>query len=293
MFMDNTITYTVKQGDGYLAIARHIFNSSKRPYVRGLANRYDLMKQVAAKIEVDLVSEYVGFRLKKGQQLKLRTDPGHYIPRLALTADSVAPHVKANKNATAASTKKNRYFVIHSTAGNIKDEDLELRVSGKRKGAAHAYINKEGKIFKIWDYGKPEGWATKAEKYHPELRGTMVHVELVYANNEFPSEKQYTALADIYLKTQKLFKTWLPITGHLEIDRGIKSGHTDPISFDFNHFYSILKTKNVPIDGIEKQSQQRFAISPYCEHLWQWLPTLSGMKFKKVSADVFKSKGCQ
>lgn len=291
--MDNAITYSVNQGDGYLAIARHIFKNSKRSYVRSLASRYDLMKQVAAKIEVDLVSEYEGFRLKKGQMLKLRTDPGYYIPRLALTTDSVSPHAMAKKKAAAAtSAKKNRYFVIHSTAGNIKDEDLELRVSGKRKGAAHAYINKEGKVFKIWDYNKPEGWATKAEKYHPELRGTMVHIELVYAVGESPSEKQYTALADVYLETQKLFKIWLPITGHLEIDRGIKSGHTDPTDFDFNHFYSILKTKNVPIDGIEKQSQQRFAITPYCEHLWQWPPTLSGIKFKKVSADVYKSKGC-
>jgi hypothetical protein len=139
--MDNTMTYTVKQGDGYLAIARQIFNSSTRSYVRCLATRYDLMKQVAAKIEADLVSEYEGFRLKKGQQLQLRTDPGYYIPRLALTTGPVTPRVQAKKNATAASTKKNQYFVIHSTAGNIRDEDLELRVSVKRKGAAHAYIN--------------------------------------------------------------------------------------------------------------------------------------------------------
>lgn len=54
--MDNIITYTVKQGDGYLTIARHIFNNSKRSYVRSLAKRYDLMKQVATKVEADLAS---------------------------------------------------------------------------------------------------------------------------------------------------------------------------------------------------------------------------------------------
>jgi len=84
----------------------------------------------------------------------------------------------------------------------------------------------------------------------------------------------------------------LPIISHREVDRGIKGGHIDPVDFEFKRFYEILKKKDVPIDSIEKQSQQRFDQMPWCEHAWIWPPVLSGSNFKKVTADIYKAKGC-
>jgi len=168
-------------------------------------------------------------------------------------------------------------------------------VSSKKIGAAHAYIVKDGTVYQIWPYNNANGWATRAEwtVNKPELRGKMVHIELVYKLKEVPTEEQYQALADIYIESKKIFNKWLPIASHREIDREIKGGHQDPIGFDFTYFYSILRKRNVPIDTIEKQSQDRFNKNTQCEHQWVWPPMLKGENFPKVSANIFKSKGCK
>lgn len=292
--MDSTLTYTVKAGDGYISLARFVFEQSPRAYIQSLAKRYDMLKEAAAKIESDLKSEYINFKLVLNQKVTLHSDPGYYVPRLSLIAKHDSLTQQATKKATSVAQDDN-YFVIHNTAGNYDDEQLEHLVSTKKSGAGHAYISKKGKVFKIWPYNSPKGWATRSEwnKYKPDLRGKLVHIELVYTASESPTEEQYKALADIYKETKDVFNKYLPITGHREIDRGIKGGHSDPIGFDFKHFYKILKSKGIPIEDIKKQDQNRFDKDTQCEHEWSWPPTLEGITFLKVSADVYKSKGCK
>ncbi len=292
--MDTIFIYTVKSGDGFLTIARHIFSQSNRAYIRSLTNRYDLMKEVSGKIEGDLKHEYPDFKLKNKQKIKLHSDPGYYIPRLAVVAQHGTLSQQAKKKSTTT-VKNYSYFVIHSTEGNLTDSAIEKYVQDKKKGSGHSFINKKGKIFNLWPYNNPNGWATRSEKsgYKPELRGKLVNIELVYGKNEKPTEEQYQSLASIYLESKELFKKWLPIAAHREIDRGIPGGHKDPIGFDFDYFYKVLKTKKVPIDAIDKQSQARFNQMPWCEHKWVWPPVLSGTAFIKVSDDEFKAKGCK
>lgn len=290
--MESTLTYTVAQGDGYLTIARYIFSQSPRPYIQSLVNRYDLMKEVAKKIESDLTSEYLNFKLTVGQKVKVLTDPGYYIPRLAVVAKHDSLPAQAKKKATTT-VQDDCYFVIHSTVSGMSDSKLKIMLDSKKKGAGHAYIKKDGTIVQIWPYNDPNGWATKAEYKKPELRGKLVNIELIYKEGESPTEQQYQALANIYLETNKLFNKWLSIVSHREVDRGIPDGHEDPKEFKFNHFYEILKSNNVPIDDINKQSQDRFNQMPWCEHTWTWPPILDGLKFKRVSADVFKTKECE
>lgn len=291
--MEDTLNYTVKSGDGYLTIARFIFSQSHRDYIKGLVKDHLVMKEAATAIEADLKHAYLNFKLKVGQILKLHADPGYYLPRLALKAAHGSPKTIATKKAKTTAQNDN-YFVIHSTEGNLNNAALEKLVKDKKTGAGHAYINKEGQIFQIWPYNSPKGWATRSEltEKKPELRGKLVNIELVYSNNESPTEEQYQALANIYLESKLLFNKWLPIAAHREIDRGIKGGHKDPVGFKFDYFYTVLKKKNVPIDSINKQSQLRFNQSPWCEHQWTWPPVLTGTTFAKVTDEEFIAKGC-
>lgn len=292
--METTLNYTVKTGDGYLAIARYIFSQSHRSYIQGLVKDYLVMKEAAKSLEADLKHSYINFKLKVGQILKLHADPGYYIPRLALKAEHGSPITKAAKKSKSPAVN-DYYFVIHSTVGNLKDDALEKKIKDKVVGTGHAYINKEGTVFKIWPYNSPKGWATRTERTEnkPVLRGKLVNIELVYGKGEEPTEKQYNALADIYIETKELFGKQLSIAAHREIDRGIKGGHSDPAGFKFNYFYTILKNKSVPTDSINKQTQARFNQSPWCEHKWSWPPELTSTTFAKVTDAEFIAKGCK
>jgi len=291
--MTTLFKYTVKSGDGYLSIAKHIFSQSSRSYIQGLTKRYDLMKEAATKIETDLKQQYFNFKLSAGQILQLKSDPSYYIPRLSLTTSNSSLTNKAKQKAKTT-IQNDEYFVIHSTDANIKDDKLNKFVSDKKTGGGHAYVNKQGTVYKIWEYNDANGWATRSERseYKADLRGKLVNIELVYGKSESPTEAQYQALADIYIETKNIFKKWLPIAAHREIDRGIPGGHSDPKGFDFDHFYTVLKTKKVPIETINKQSQIRFNQAPWCEHKWAWPPVLTGTTFLKVTDEEFVTKGC-
>jgi hypothetical protein len=140
--MDSTFIYTVKSGDGFLTIARHIFSQSNRAYIRSLTNRYDLMKEVAGKIEGDLKHENPDFKLKNKQKIKLHSDPGYYIPRLAVVAQHGTLSQQAKKKSTTT-VKNDSYFVIHSTEGNLTDSAIEKYIQDKKKGSGHSFINKK------------------------------------------------------------------------------------------------------------------------------------------------------
>lgn len=292
--MDSTLTYTIKSGDGFLTIARYIFSKSPRSYIQSLVKRYDLMKKVADIIESDLKSEYIGFKLAVNQKISIHSDPGYYIPSLSAIAGHSSLIQQAKKKATTAA-RDDSYFVIHCTAGEIQDKDVDRYKSIKKTGAGHSYIKKSGDVVQIWPYDSPKGWATRAEwkENKPELRGKLVNIELVYGVKDKPTEAQYQALADVYLDSKKVFNKWLPIAAHREIDRGIKGGHRDPIGFKFDYFYSILKEKGVPTDKISKQSQIRFDFEPWCEHKWVWPPVLSATRPEKIPKNQLAAKGCE
>jgi len=78
---------------------------------------------------------------------------------------------------------------------------------------------------------------------------------------------------------------WPIIVPHIEVDRGIADGHQDPTDFDYNHFYSILKAKGVPIDDIKKFDHKRYwghksYKVPWTTDKTNWPPILSGNPHK-------------
>jgi len=291
--MEDTLDYTVKKGDGYLAIARYIFSQSHRAYIQSLTSRYDLMSETAKKLEANLKQENKNFKLKVGKTLKLHADPGYYIPRLSTQANHGSLKFQAKKKSTSHPANDN-YFVIHSTVSNYSENKINNLKKNKPVGAGHAYITKKGELIQIWPYNNSKGWATKVEKFKKkDLRGKIVNIELIYGTNEQPTEEQYKALAEVYLETKKIFDKWLPIAAHREIDRGIPDGHEDPEGFKFKHFYDLLEKKGVPIKSIEKQSPERFERMPWCEHEWVWPPVLSGLSFRKLDRGEQIIKGCK
>lgn len=291
--MDSTLTYTVKTGDGYIAIARFVFEQSPRAYIKTLAKRYDMLQEAASKIETDLKNTNIGFKLAVNQKITLHSDPGYYIPRLSVHGSHATLPQQAKKKAIT-SQQNDYYFVIHCTAGNMSESDIEDLKEDKPKGAGHAYITKEGDLVKIWPYNDVNGWATKVEKFKKkDLRGKFVNIELIYAVGDDPTEAQYKALADVYIEAQKLFTSTLQITGHREIDRGIPAGHEDPTDFKFEHFYDILRNKGVKIDSIPKQHQNRFDRKPWCQHAWVWPPVLTDEVPMSLSREKQIEKGCK
>lgn len=91
-----------------------------------------------------------------------------------------------------------------------------------------------------------------------------------------PTEAQYQALADLYIQASDVADCWPVIVPHMEIDRGIvlhkkdkngkiktETGHNDPTYFDYNHFYSTLEAKGVPINYIEKEDPERIEGGKY------------------------------
>ncbi|OCG26336.1 hypothetical protein A9G45_11030 [Gilliamella sp. HK2] len=154
-------------------------------------------------------------------------------------------------------------FVLHCTDGNMTEEAIKAKnnvnnQNKKIRSKAHKYIMKNGDIIEIWPFTEKNVWATKAESRY-NLKGRMFHVEINYKSPDTPTDSQYQALADLYIEAANIEGCWPIIVPHIEVDRGIPNGHGDPTDFDYNKFYSTLRSKNVPIDDI-----------PHFEHEWYW-----------------------
>jgi len=174
-------------------------------------------------------------------------------------------------------------FVLHSTGGLLSKEYIKA-INVNWRG--HKYIMKDGEVIEVWPFTKKDVRATKTESLNSrELQGQMFHVELNYADNDKPTENQYQVLAELYIEASIAEGYWPRIIPHIEIDRGIKDGHRDPVDFDYNHFYQILKDKDVPIDKIPHFGHDRYWNYPYSKIPWgtdtrSWPPTLSGNPHK-------------
>lgn len=178
------------------------------------------------------------------------------------------------------------HFVIHSIGANnalSMDQITNNTGLGSKtvlRSKAHKYIMDDGSIVEIWPFTEKNVWATKTESQN-NLKGQMFHVELNYADSSSPSDAQYNALADLYIEAADIEDCWPIIVPHIEIDRGIKDGHRDPIDFDYNKFYEILRGKNIPIDSIphfdhDRYWGRRFYKMPWEDDTYSWPPVLSG-----------------
>ena len=109
----------------------------------------------------------------------------------------------------------------------------------------------------------------------------MFHVELNYGAPSVPTKAQYDKLADLYIEASDIEGCWPIIVPHIEVDRGIDDGHSDPTDFDYTYFYSVLKTKGVPIDEISKFDHDRYWGKEIFKVPWRtdktnWPPILKG-----------------
>jgi len=166
--------------------------------------------------------------------------------------ESVAQQKGKGTDGGSPSQTTPNYFAIHSTAGRINDSVVEKYKEDKIRTQGHIYIKENGELIVVWPMSERDVRATKTEwkSNNPEARGDIVHIELIYARGGTPSDKQYEALADLYIEASKEFDKNLTIVPHKEIDRGLKNGHSDPENFDFNKLYDILKNKGVDISKV-------------------------------------------
>ena len=165
----------------------------------------------------------------------------------------------------AASGAAAKYFVIHDTSSpylrdNPFPEDLDTnnrvnRLTGYLgpKAVAHYFVNRGGEVAVGHDMSVP--WrATKLETRvvgNPS-RGRFLHVELVQPRRRDPnagglnndrlapepgfSDRQYSALAALYVLASARSARWLIPSFHAAIDDGIAGGHDDPQKFDLIRF---------------------------------------------------------
>lgn len=171
---------------------------------------------------------------------------------------------------------KTKYFVIHSTGGEMSKKTIE-GFKGY-EGKAHAYILRDGELINIVPFDQ-KAWATKREKQDKSLIGSMYHIELNYAAGGSPNEAQYNKLAETFkrLNSETVKKGHeLVIVPHKEVDRGLKSGHSDPENFDFSHFYDVLKNQGVDVDKIQKITPERYSVPSQADQKSSWPPVLTG-----------------
>lgn len=186
--------------------------------------------------------------------------------------------------------KGRSHFVIHSTGSDMTLDAIKTltkyNTDSRLKSKGHIYVMKDGSSLEIWPLKEELIWATKAESLNNgKLKGKMFHIELNYDDSKEPSKEQYNTLAKLYIEASNLVKCWPTIVPHIEIDRGIKDGHSDPTNFDYNNFYNVLKKLNVPIESILKFDHNRYwghesYKTPYATDKYNWPPILTGNPHK-------------
>jgi hypothetical protein len=193
--------------------------------------------------------------------------------------------VEKNKGVCPITPDYRSHFVLHCTDGNMSEETIKAinnvnNPDKKIRSRAHKYIMRNGDIIEIWPFTEKNVWATKAESRN-NLKGRMFHVEINYKSPDVPTDNQYQALADLYIEASDIEGCWPIIVPHIEVDRGIPNGHGDPTDFDYNKFYSILRSRNVPIDDIPHFEHERYwgyskSKIPFANDKYSWPPILSG-----------------
>jgi hypothetical protein len=238
---------------------------------------------------------------ENGETTNTTTTPTDSAPPATLNADGKAWFihpvammdyfkVEKNKGVCPITPDYRSHFVLHCTDGNMSEETIKAinnvnNPDKKIRSKAHKYIMRNGDVIEIWPFTEKNVWATKAESRN-NLKGRMFHVEINYKSPDVPTDYQYQALADLYIEASDIEGCWPIIVPHIEVDRGIPNGHGDPTDFDYNKFYSILRSRNVPIDDIPHFEHERYwgyskSKIPFANDKYSWPPILSGNPHKK------------
>ncbi|MEO7327833.1 MAG: hypothetical protein ABI193_04605 [Minicystis sp.] len=169
-----------------------------------------------------------------------------------------------------------RWFVVHDTAG-LGVPTSRAQISRNASGT-NMFMNQK-KVFLNHDFSVNQR-ATKFENLHAEFAKMFIHIEMenpstsVFVANPPPPPDGYNygALALAYIFASYRAGRWLTVTFHLEMDRGIPSGHEDARGFLFSTFYkkivafmggsfSFLRTQP-PIDIFSQTPAQAPAVPP-------------------------------
>jgi hypothetical protein len=142
---------------------------------------------------------------------------------------------------TQSKNVKAKWFLVHDTGGGYTPKTAP---EGGASGI-HLFIGPT-RCFLNRDFSAA-GSGTKFEKkvHHPEFKGQIIHVELenlsqVVKANPPPAVYDYQSIALAYVFASYRAEEWLTVTCHMEVDRGIANGHSDPRGFSFARFYSTI-----------------------------------------------------
>ena len=139
-----------------------------------------------------------------------------------------------------------QFFVIHDTAG-ISQFPTREAVPANARGA-HLFLGPDALLLNLdWHEAgsatKLEGAGTNTAFVHVELSRAGSSSEWPKSSNTLYTDRQYNDLANAYLVASLRRGSFLTITTHREVDRGIAGGHSDPREFDIDRLYRIIARK--------------------------------------------------
>lgn len=146
------------------------------------------------------------------------------------------------------------YFVVHDTADMVDrgPQGTSLQVPDSKAQGIHLWIGKKN-LYLQRDWHEA-GDGTKIEK---SLNHCFLHCELTRAAEAadletaeqgrqagtYYTDRQYEDLCNAYVAASLRAGRLLTVTAHRELDRAIKDGHSDPVAFDFERLYELIRTK--------------------------------------------------
>jgi hypothetical protein len=182
------------------------------------------------------------------------------------------------------------HFIIHQTVDGTYTYDTIKSWIGVKKGKSHVVILKTGEAVHLWPFQRTDIFATKAEKgtkpnhgslpFYP-LLGKAINVEIDYEGGGEPNSAQYISLAALYIAACRTVGRVLIIVPHIEVDRGIPGGHSDPQNFDYNGFYELLGKLGLDLARIPRFDHDRYWGKPsykipFASDWFNWPPLLKG-----------------
>ncbi|MER8899585.1 hypothetical protein [Mesorhizobium sp. M0676] len=182
------------------------------------------------------------------------------------------------------------HFILHQTVDGKLTYDTVKPWIGKKRNKSHAVILKTGEVVHLWPFQETNVWATKAESgLKPkngklpkfDLKGKAINIEIDYEEGGSPNSAQYTSLAACYIGACRTVDRVLTIVPHIEIDRGIPDGHSDPQNFNYTGFYERLNDLGVDMDRVPRFDHDRYWAKesykvPYADDWFSWPPVLTG-----------------
>lgn len=182
------------------------------------------------------------------------------------------------------------HFVLHQTVDGGLTKQKIVAMFGGHKNKAHHYVLKSGEVVELFPLSQTDVFATKSEtavtplhgnKPAFALKGKMIHIETDYEDGGKPTDAQYDALCDQYIKACQTAGRVLTIVPHIEVDRGFADGHSDPQNFQYNDYYARLAAKGIDMTRVPRFDHKRYFDKPsfkipFDTDTFHWPPKLSG-----------------